>query len=115
MSDNFCGRCGQYKGLTACPCIVWEIQRDWNYDPDRKPTPDPEWEDCTTVHGSDPSAVAERWAEEEDAQGDYDIVGGSDAHIRLRKLSEDDEEGPWIEYAVAGRSVPEYSAQRVGE
>ncbi len=85
---------------------TWAVERNWAGE--GQP---PDWQESgIEPTGMDAEDAAELWAYQYDGQGDYSIVGGSDAHIRVR-LS-DDTDAPWEEFIVAGYTTREYSARR---
>ena len=96
-----CRRCGEYS-WSICDCKRYELARKWQ--PTSK-VADADWRE---VYGRDPERIVERWAERYDAQGDYTIVGGSEADVWLR-----DEDGTLTEWTVRGETVPQYHANEV--
>ena len=78
--------------------LVWE--------PDQSETE----EDAREVEASDAETAAEDRAEEVDSNGDYTIVGGSEATFHVRP--KDDPSAPVEVYVVTGESVPQYSATK---
>lgn len=62
-----------------------------------------EWD---AIHARSPRDAAERWAQRHDEGGDYDIVNGSPATLRVR-LSGTSE---WQTFVVHGETVPDYTA-----
>ena len=113
-----CAKCGEWLldyGKHECPpaWIVWC----------------PEWDQ--TIHDTRPTfaygaeSAAEKWAESEDAGGDYTIISGDEPEVcvALRseydRLVEDDgrrepPEGLEVRrFVVAGESVPHYHAREV--
>ena len=72
---------------------------------------DPEYcdeEDAARVYAQSPCDAVESWAEDDDGQGDYSIVGGCSATVTV--IREDGARTSWI---VSGESVPEYTARMV--
>lgn len=89
----------------------WEVEMNCAFD--GRP---PVWEEARGAIGRDPQDAAERWAQRHDAEGDYTIVQGSPATIRLRPdvgIAEDRKEADWIVLRVSGRSDPTYRAERI--
>jgi len=66
------------------------------------------YEDDGSVYAVDVRHAAEKWAATEDANGDYAIVGGSAARVRLTA-----EDGTVTEFIVQGESEPVYTARLV--
>lgn len=62
-------------------------------------------EDWSEVYARDPEDAAEKFAEERDQGGDYDIIRGGSAEIEVR------EQGSTETYIVdvAAESVPQYT------
>lgn len=69
-------------------------------------------DDATQIAGHDAQDAAERWAERDDAKGDYCIVGGSDATVCVAPVAA---EGPVLRFRVAGETVPKYYAEQLPE
>lgn len=87
--------------------VFWEVERNWA-------TGDkPDWQECSfRPRSSDAQSAAEEWAHQHDGEGDYTIVGGSDAHLRVRRSQDD--EAPWEEFLVEGRMERSYYARTTG-
>lgn len=67
------------------------------------------WDDARIVYARQADEAAERYAQESDEGGDYDIVGGRSTplvHVRL-----DGDEGEGHAYFVEGEAVPQYRAR----
>lgn len=87
----------------------WEIEINQAFD--GRP---PIWEETSGSIGEDAKDAAERWADRYDSHGDYTIVGGSDATIRLRPDVGDADErddAAWIVMRVRGRTERAYTAE----
>lgn len=97
-----CETCGEYHWSEHHQCAPeWQILE----------LPDPDdWEDSSRARGVDAAAAVETWADRRDASGDYDIVSGTPATVRVRQLGEDGEGEVMI---VHGESVPSYNARPV--
>lgn len=89
-----CGRFMLYPDTHRCPPL---------FDARWEECDDDEWEQFREY---DHDKVAERYAERRDADGDYNIVSGSDIIVLVRKHGEDDIK----RFNVSGHSVPEYTA-----
>ena len=99
-SFDRCGACGKYDFLGRHKCApAWEVF--WPYGHE-------DWTDAATVHALSAQYAAEEWASSHDSNGDYDIVGGSEATVRVRPKGED---GLGLEFIVTGETVPEYHAR----
>lgn len=90
-----------YPDTHRCP-PRWEIRHeDWLGDETR------------ILYGSDAEAAGEKYAEQHDCYGDYEIVGGQEVEVQIRKAETATEEaGPWETYTLSGEPVPEYRATR---
>ncbi len=66
-------------------------------------------ESARRVRAADEEEAAEDWAESYDSDGDYTIVGGSDATVLVRE--ESDASALPHRFIVSGESVPEYMAR----
>jgi hypothetical protein len=85
--------------------IFWEVERSWVLKGE------PDWEECSfRPRALDAAGAAQEWAYQYDGQGDYTIVGGSDAHVRVRPSESED---PWQEFRVEGRQERSYYAREV--
>jgi hypothetical protein len=70
----------------------------------------PDWQESgVKVFGFDEKMAVEEWAYAHDGRGDYTIVGGSDAHVRIR-LDDDKPDAPWKEFTVSGHTERAYRA-----
>jgi hypothetical protein len=50
-----------------------------------------DWKDCATIEALDHEQAAEKWAEEDDQQGDYTIIGyGGSEEIHVREQGQSD-------------------------
>lgn len=67
-------------------------------------------DDACRIEASSSSSAAKKWAQLDDADGDYRIVGGSDIDVHVREAHYD---GVERVYRVSGESVPEYHAREV--
>lgn len=98
MSFERCETCGQFGWIETHKCPPrWEV---WDTDSKR------EW--AQTIYAGDAEEAAERWAHDEDAQGDYYIIGGSEAKVFV--VREDGEDCEIKKFSICGESVPEYHA-----
>ena len=102
MNWGKCNSCGQYAWLPH-GCQSFSVEQDWSHKNDGSG-----YEEAGTAHGMDAEDAAENWAEEDDAGGDYTIIGGSPARIRLTSPK-----GEVTEFVVEGESVPRYTAREV--
>lgn len=67
--------------------------------------------DAREVMAFDEEEAAEDRAEASDSDGDYTIVGGSDATYHVRaKVDPGEEQAPVMVFVVTGETVPHYSA-----
>jgi hypothetical protein len=66
-------------------------------------------EDGSKVYALDAELAAEKWADEQDCYGDYTIIGGSEATVRVTPA----EGGEPLWFVVSGEYVPEYSARKI--
>lgn len=103
----FCKVCGGFiyhgkgQGHTCPPCWdIWEVEEGDEGEEGR--------EYADKMYGRDAGEAVERWAQQEDARGDYDIVGGSPATVHVAEVGSA-EVATWV---VEGRSVPEYTATK---
>ncbi len=64
-------------------------------------------DDAVAFYTYGPESACATWAERDDAQGDYDIVGGCPALVCV-----EDPEGVVTRWQVSGETVPEYTARR---
>lgn len=91
-----------YKGADNHRCppawLVW--YPDWQ---------GPEPEDAAVVYAVSAEAAAEKWAHDQDADGDYTIIGGSEVQVKVRARGSSD----WDEYEVTGETVAQYNARKV--
>jgi hypothetical protein len=71
----------------------------------------PDWQEAGTARGYDERLAAEAWAYKHD-NGDYTIVGGQTAHIRVR-FDDDKPDAAWKEFKVEGRTERAYYAHEV--
>lgn len=94
-----CARCHDY-GWTPCKCVRFEIAQAWKGKVD-----DGDWDE---TYGKEPQYLVERWAQRHDSNGDYTIVGGSEAEVWVR-----DEDGKVTKWTVYGEAVPEYHAREM--
>lgn len=105
MNSPWCARCGELQLSTrhACP-PRWEVEIDYRDDPVAN-----DWDEAGEAFATTPEVAATKWAEKRDMQGDYSIVGGSPARLRLRRADVPDD--PWVVMIVCGRSEPVYTAE----
>lgn len=99
MSDwETCKKCGQFDPVDRhrCPPIYLVWSKEW-YSED---------EEGRRVYAYSHGVAAEIWAAWSDDDGDYTIVSGSPATVRVTR--EDTGEVKWFE--VTGESVPSYNA-----
>jgi hypothetical protein len=96
MSDHVkCKICGEWGWINSHKCApVWEARM---YDPKW----DQEWSE---VYAYDEGAAAEKFAEEYDHNGEYDIVRRGSAEIEVRRPGED----AITLVDISAESVPEY-------
>lgn len=98
MSFERCFKCKEYDFINSHRCKpTWQVQEKDYHD-----------EDYTIVYAYDEESAAEKYAEESDSKGDYTIISGSEATIRVRK----DETSSWVTFVVSGESVPQYHARK---
>ena len=101
MSDwNWCGecRCLHVDGVHHPLWTVWCP----DYNEERM--------DVSPVRAATAPLAAERWAEGDDSDGDYTIVGGSPATVLVARTGE--EPTRWL---VSGETVAEYSAREIDD
>jgi len=93
-------RAGVWSGdRHTCP-PAWVVHcASWHGD---------ELDDGDTVHARSASGAAEKWADEADSDGDYTIVGGNPATVRVKRLGADDDTART--FVVEGETVPSYWA-----
>lgn len=105
MSDyERCDRCGKFGWAHSHTCPpAWEVWEVGYHSG---------WEEAWTVYALDEAAAAEDYAEQSDAGGDYEIIGGKAAKVRVRKRG-DESNGEL--YEVAGDPVPRYLAEKIDE
>lgn len=87
----------------------WEVQINQAY-PGRAPI----WEEARDAIGDDPEDAAEEWARDRDNEGDYTIISGSPAEIRMRAAEGDADERPdvWPHYfRITGETCAVYRAR----
>jgi hypothetical protein len=120
-----CTHCGAFVfggDLHRCPPL-WLV---WCADYDEHP------HDVRPTRGVDPQDAAETWAQEDDAEGDYTIIGGSEVTVSVVAQEEyaaacvamgdavddlgEDELPPGLvvkRYVVSGEAVPSYRAREL--
>lgn len=99
MNANVCRTCGFY---------------DWEHPKDGCPPAYMMWRpenaeteaDAKKIHGTSPEDAIERWADRDDADGDYCIVNGSEATVMVK-----DSVGVVTRWVVSGEAVPTYTAR----
>lgn len=94
-----CRKCGAFsvwQETHECPPIfaVWCLDYDQTED------------DARRVHARTHEIAAEKWAERDDADGDYTIVRGTKVVVMVRKEGEETPKALMVE----GESVPNYNA-----
>jgi len=95
-----CSICGTYGWIDSHECPpCWRV---WEADSHG------EDEDGERIYALDAEQAAEKWADETDAYGDYTIIGGSEATVRVTP----DGGGETVWFAVSGES-PQYHARKV--
>lgn len=72
-----------------------------------EPTED-EWEDASRVRARHVEEAVEGWAQQHDSNGDYEIVGGSEATVWVREPG-----GAVAKWRVSGRQEVVYTAHSV--
>lgn len=97
---SYCPICGEYKYNERHACQpLFGVRCDENHGPD-------EW---VEIRAFDAEAAAEKWAEREDQNGDYLIVGQrSTPTVEVR-----DGTGEITRWQVSGEAVPAYYAKAV--
>lgn len=102
MSDCWCKACGRfmlYPESHVCPG-EWEV---WESGESRE---------CARVVRADTAeGAAETWAEADDRNGDYTIVGGSPVFVCAAKPGDDTVHTFFVE----GQSVPRYTVSHVAK
>lgn len=101
---KWCSKCGaaMFGTYTHVCAPLWEV---WEEDYHGG------WDEATVVRGADAQAAAEKYAEEDDACGDYEIVGGRKApRVRVRPQGD---EGEGETYEVEGESIADYTARKI--
>lgn len=69
-----------------------------------------DWEDCDNIEAFDHEEAAEKWAEEDDQQGDYGIISsGESEEIFIRREGESDIK----KFKVWAESCPHYNAREL--
>lgn len=63
------------------------------------------------IEAADEDQAAESWADLEDSDGDYAIIGGSDAVLHVREVDGPDDH-IWM-IRVSGQAEPVYTARKV--
>lgn len=104
MAGEFqrCPICREY-GWGVCRCKPFEAEMDYSHKNDGSG-----YEDGGTVHGTSAENAAQLWAKEDDERGDYTIVSGSAARLRLT-----DQDGKVTEWTVTGEAEPVYYAAEI--
>lgn len=95
-----CQKCGEwtYSDRHACPPL-FDVRCDDNHGPD-------EW---VQIRAIDAETAAEKWAERDDQDGDYLIVGQrSTPIVDVRSPT-----GEVTRWQVSGEAVPKYYAKSV--
>ena len=92
-------RCPHCQGWTSSPSHkcppIWEVRLH-----------ETKWEeDWSEIHALDPEGAAERFAEQCDQGGDYNIIRSGSAEIEVRKPGS----AEVFIVDIAAESVPEYS------
>lgn len=103
MTLNWCEPCNTYHWRDEKCMPLWAV---WCPDYDQAQS------DAKHVAGKTAAHAAERWAEKDDAGGDYDIIGGCPAVVMVAPTNE---EGPVLQFRVSGESVPTYRAKQLPE
>ena len=109
---GLCRKCGKYNYKEPCGCKQFEVQQDYTFKSDGTGYEDGSEE---TTWGLTAEGAVERWAEESDSYGDYDILQrGEDngVRVRVRPYGSEDE---WQEFYVEGYSEPTYQARPWGD
>lgn len=101
MGYDYCRACeaSHAEGSHLPLWDVWQVD-DW-YSEERG--------DVNPTRAEDAQEAVEKWADYEDAQGDYTIVSGSPATVMVARVGSADAQ----RYIVCGESVPEYTARMV--
>lgn len=95
-----CGKWMMFPKSHQCPPIFEVIDEDGGYGDE-----DP-WQWASKIYARDPETAAEKWADENDCNGDYTIIRGNEAKISVRAA-----DGTITRWIVTGESVPEYTAR----
>jgi hypothetical protein len=104
-----CPTCNKFDFLDRHKCLP--AYKVWQFWDDEKDDEKELEEYAETVYAFGHEEAAEEWAEDDDAQGDYTIVGGSETKVKVKKVGED-----IIKiFEVSGESIPKYSATEIKE
>lgn len=94
---NACNRFGWMKTHVCPPAYMVWCEENGEVEPDAEP-----------IRANDAEEAAKEWGEQDDSRGDYDIVRGNDATVRVRGP-----DGTLTRWRITGESVPEYHAREL--
>ena len=94
-----CPTCGEFSYTYHKCSLVWSV-----YSPDRGE----DESDAVLVRALDAEDAAEKWAERDDSDGDYTIVGGSSVEVICISSA-----GVQTRWRVSGETVPQYYAREL--
>jgi hypothetical protein len=86
----------------------WEIEVDGRND-----AANPDWQETRPglLYAFDAATAAADWGQYHDSDGDYTILSGHPARVRVRAMEGGEpEDREWRIFTVRGESVPHYSA-----
>lgn len=104
--ESRCETCGKYffferdRKHHKCP-PKWQVWEDEGGDEDRR------W--SNTIFADQAYEAAEKYAEQQDAYGDYTCIGGTPMTVFVAS----DEEATPVRFEVTGEAVPEYTAREL--
>jgi len=99
---NYCSECGAFRLFPerhqcAPAFFVWCDRHHGEHD------------EGDRVHAFDAQSAAEEWADQTDSDGDYVILSGSPAAVRVTAVEGGEQQ--WFE--VTGESCPRYTAHEM--
>lgn len=100
---GFCNRCNRHHLLPGCSATHYLI---WDHD-------DQTIEDAKSIYGIDQDDALERWAEDMDSAGDYDIASG--VYEPEVCICKSDVGPPARRYKIKGEMVAKYSATSLSQ